>query len=110
MGAVRKAFDDRLDNPRFIETRWAEGYRFIGPVEERFADGDVALPEIEGMQGVKIVIEEEEIQEAGPSISKESAPQLVAESADAARRRSNRRVAFLLGFATLALAAAGLGF
>ena len=25
VGAVRKALDDRTDNPRHIETRWAEG-------------------------------------------------------------------------------------
>jgi len=34
VGAIRKALNERTDNPRFIETRWAEGYRYIGPVEE----------------------------------------------------------------------------
>ena len=36
VGAVRKALDDQQkEPPRFIETRWAEGYRFVGAVEER---------------------------------------------------------------------------
>lgn len=36
VGTVRKALDDQQkEQPRFIETRWAEGYRFVGAVEER---------------------------------------------------------------------------
>jgi adenylate cyclase len=31
---VRKALDDQGETPRYVETRWAEGYRFIGPCEE----------------------------------------------------------------------------
>lgn len=34
MSTVRKALDDQGDAPRYIETRWAEGYRFIGPCSE----------------------------------------------------------------------------
>jgi len=34
IGAIRKALGDKLDEPRFIETRWAEGYRYIGEFEE----------------------------------------------------------------------------
>jgi DNA-binding winged helix-turn-helix (wHTH) protein len=34
LSTVRKALDDQGDAPRFIETRWAEGYRFVGPCEE----------------------------------------------------------------------------
>jgi DNA-binding winged helix-turn-helix (wHTH) protein/tetratricopeptide (TPR) repeat protein len=30
---IRKALDDQSDPPKFIETRWAEGYRYIGPFE-----------------------------------------------------------------------------
>jgi len=29
--------DDRLENPRHIETRWAERYRYVGRVEEQFS-------------------------------------------------------------------------
>jgi DNA-binding winged helix-turn-helix (wHTH) protein/Flp pilus assembly protein TadD len=43
LSTVRKALDDQGDAPRFIETRWAEGYRFVGPCEEvapaQLADG-----------------------------------------------------------------------
>ncbi len=34
VSAIRKALGDRQDSPRFIETRWAEGYRYIGPLIE----------------------------------------------------------------------------
>jgi TolB-like protein/DNA-binding winged helix-turn-helix (wHTH) protein/Tfp pilus assembly protein PilF len=33
VGAIRKALGERRDSSRFIETRWAEGYRYIGPLE-----------------------------------------------------------------------------
>ena len=36
IGAVRKALEDHSDDPRFIETRWAGGYRYIGPLAEEF--------------------------------------------------------------------------
>ena len=34
VGAIRKALGENTETPRFIETRWAEGYRYIGPLEE----------------------------------------------------------------------------
>ncbi|MGH8721230.1 MAG: winged helix-turn-helix domain-containing protein, partial [Burkholderiales bacterium] len=34
MSTVRKALDDSASPPRYVETRWTEGYRFIGPCEE----------------------------------------------------------------------------
>jgi TolB-like protein/DNA-binding winged helix-turn-helix (wHTH) protein/Flp pilus assembly protein TadD len=34
VGAIRKALGENPEKPRFIETRWAEGYRYIGPLEE----------------------------------------------------------------------------
>jgi len=34
VGAIRKALGDTTETPCFIETRWAEGYRYIGPLEE----------------------------------------------------------------------------
>ncbi len=34
VGAIRKALRENPENPRFIETRWAEGYRYIGPFAE----------------------------------------------------------------------------
>jgi len=44
VGAIRKALDDHSDDPRFIETHWAEGYRFFHPVE-RLADNGFTVPE-----------------------------------------------------------------
>jgi DNA-binding winged helix-turn-helix (wHTH) protein/Flp pilus assembly protein TadD len=34
LSTVRKALDDQGDTPRYIETRWAGGYRFVGPCVE----------------------------------------------------------------------------
>jgi DNA-binding winged helix-turn-helix (wHTH) protein len=34
LSTVRKALDDHGSPARFVETRWAEGYRFIGPCIE----------------------------------------------------------------------------
>jgi TolB-like protein/Tfp pilus assembly protein PilF len=34
IGAIRKALGDKVDTPTYIETRWAGGYRYIGPLEE----------------------------------------------------------------------------
>jgi len=34
IGVIRKALDDDSARPRFIETRYAEGYRYIGSFEE----------------------------------------------------------------------------
>ncbi len=68
VGKIRKALGDQLDQPRFIETRYAEGYRFIGPLEEQreqIVDGEPAIVEIERTRGVRILIEEEEIQVTG---------------------------------------------
>lgn len=60
VGAIRKALDDRQDSPRFIETRYAEGYRYIGPLEEQIVPAANSGLEIERTRGVKILIEEEE--------------------------------------------------
>ncbi|HUK89214.1 MAG TPA: winged helix-turn-helix domain-containing protein, partial [Blastocatellia bacterium] len=35
IGAIRKALNDSAESPRFIQTRYSEGYRYIGPLEER---------------------------------------------------------------------------
>src|SRR2546427_7854405 len=65
VGAIRKALNDPSDSPQFIETRYAEGYRYIGPVEEKTWHSAQSTFDIERTRGVKIVVEEEEI-EAGP--------------------------------------------
>ena len=63
VGAIRKALNDQLDQPRFIETRWAEGYRYVGPLEEQLLENGSSIIEIEKTRGVKIVVEEDDEQE-----------------------------------------------
>src|SRR5256714_7941143 len=62
VGAIRKALDDQSDEARFIETRWGVGYRYIGPIEEQVVRDETTITEIEKTRGVRIVVEEEEIQ------------------------------------------------
>src|SRR5262245_345242 len=49
MSTVRKALGDQGNPARYIETRWAEGYRFIGPCESGEPDegqyGEFRRPE-----------------------------------------------------------------
>src|SRR5437588_7454915 len=61
VGAIRKALDDQSEQPRFIETRWGVGYRYIGPVTEQIVRAETSITEIEKTRGVKIIVEEEEI-------------------------------------------------
>src|SRR2546430_16371437 len=63
VGTIRKALDDQSDTPRFVETRWGIGYRYIGPVEEQVIHEPGGIIEIEKTRGIKIVVEEEEIQD-----------------------------------------------
>ena len=49
VGAIRKALHDNTEKPRFIHTHWAEGYHFIGEIDERSN-----LPELERIRAVKI--------------------------------------------------------
>lgn len=60
VGAIRKALDDRTEDPRYIETRWAEGYRYIGPVTEQPFRPEPTVVEVERARGVKVVVEEED--------------------------------------------------
>lgn len=55
VGAIRKALNDATENPRFIVTHWAEGYRFIAEVEEAVIDS-----EVERIRGLRIKYEEED--------------------------------------------------
>ncbi len=63
VGAIRKAFGDTKEQPQFIQTHWAEGYRFIYPVEERQSSF-----EIERIRGVRITVEETDKPEIEKSI------------------------------------------
>jgi TolB-like protein/DNA-binding winged helix-turn-helix (wHTH) protein len=59
VSTIRKALDDRRDPPRFIETRYGEGYRYVGPLAEQWSTAGPAAVEVERVRGVKIVVEEE---------------------------------------------------
>ena len=59
VGAIRKALDDHADDCRFIETRWAEGYRYIGPFEEHNAPTQPTIVEFDRMREIRVIIEEE---------------------------------------------------
>lgn len=64
VGRIRKALGDQLDQPRFIETRWAEGYRYIGPLE------DLPIPATIVTERVRVsrVVIEEELPDPEPTI------------------------------------------
>ena len=69
VGAIRKALDEQPDHARFIETRWGVGYRYIGPLQEQIIPYETAITEIEKTRGVRIVVEEEEIQDAPQTVT-----------------------------------------
>lgn len=48
---VRKALDDQGGTSAYIETRWAEGYRFIGPCEEPGWQRPAAAPGTQPQSG-----------------------------------------------------------
>jgi TolB-like protein/DNA-binding winged helix-turn-helix (wHTH) protein/Flp pilus assembly protein TadD len=59
VGAIRKTLNDTLDQPRFIETQWAKGYRFVGALEESYSQAHhTSSFEIEKTRGFKVIVEE----------------------------------------------------
>jgi len=59
VSSIRKVLGDGAEGSRFIETRWAEGYRYIGPCEEQLVENVPAVVEVERTRATKLVIEEE---------------------------------------------------
>ncbi|HYN83091.1 MAG TPA: winged helix-turn-helix domain-containing protein [Gemmatimonadaceae bacterium] len=123
--AIRRALDDHHGDTRFIETRWAGGYRYIGPVEQQAVGGGPSVVEVERTRGVKIVVEQE-FQDAPPPGAALDAVTMPAR-ADAAptsptgdagsriavislpaRRSSRKTSAVVLAVAVVAFAAAAL--
>ena len=109
VGAVRKALDDQSDHARFIETRWGVGYRYIGPIEEQVVRDETTVTEIEKTRGVRIVVEEEEIQHEPaaverPGIDFSPAPVLSLP----APKRHTKTVALVLITLAVAIGAIGL--
>ncbi len=104
VGAIRKSFGENTDQPRFIETHWAGGYRFIGEVEERFQQ-DFATFEIEKIRAVKVTIDEDDAAE--PAVQDK-----IAELHQSAPRSifSKRLIALPLTVIFLLLAVAGWYF
>lgn len=66
VSTVRKALDDHLEQPRYIATHWAGGYRYIGPLEEQSLEPLPPAVEIERTRGVRVVVEEEDAQGTFP--------------------------------------------
>jgi TolB-like protein/DNA-binding winged helix-turn-helix (wHTH) protein/Tfp pilus assembly protein PilF len=73
VGTIRKTLDDPPDKPRFVETRWGVGYRYIGPVEEQVVHDEREIVEIEKTRGLRIVVEEEEEVQDEPPIAENAA-------------------------------------
>jgi len=64
VGAIRKALDDQGDQPRFIITHWAEGYRYIGPTEE-VATTPPSLVAVEKTRAVRVLVEDSQPLQVG---------------------------------------------
>ena len=103
IGSIRKALDEHSDTPRFIETRWGVGYRYIGPFREQIVPHETSITETERTRGVKIVYEEEEVHDgaAGPSSRALTLHQLA--------QRPYGKVA-ILSVILVAITAAAIGF
>lgn len=107
VGAIRKALDDRQDSPRFIETRYAEGYRYIGPLDD-FASGGILI-ETEKRRDVRIVIEEEEVQQTEHSqLQSPSVHAAAAQSSHRSAKVSPRAITLALALVVIVLSASAL--
>src|SRR6266513_4189633 len=104
IGTIRKALNDQSDTPRFVETRWGVGYRYIGPLEEQIIQEQPAIVEIEKTRGIKIVVEEEEIEDenTGATVTLAPAPSLKLPSA---LKRHTKLAALALIFLAVAIGA-----
>ncbi len=76
VGAIRKALRDNLEQPQFIETRYSEGYRYIGPFAEQFTPNGETGSAIERERGVRIIIEEEIDNSLAPEAKPQTLPTL----------------------------------
>ena len=74
VSAIRKALNDRGDQPRFIETRWAEGYRYIGPVQA-LANGETSTgAHIEELSAADFDAQTQPEQNHQPALSRQAQP------------------------------------
>ncbi len=102
VGAIRKALGDSSDSPEFIETRYSEGYRYIGALEEHIAHGEPSTIQIERTRGVRIVGEEDEIQNA-PSAEEQVAVTLSLANPKPSGRQERFRWAMAAGVIVAAI-------
>ncbi len=101
VGTIRKALGDQPDQPRFIETRWAEGYRYIGPLAElkpEEASTEAETVVTERVRAVRIVVEEE-VPDPAPAVTP------VALAAPPPRKPWPRAAVLALGLVVLGSAA-----
>src|SRR5919202_1579054 len=106
VGAIRKALEDQPDEARYIETRWGVGYRYVGAVEEQVVSDEPAVTEVERTRGVRIVVEEEEIQgEAAERAVPSASPAAAHALAAPAPKRFRKAAALTLAFLAVALGA-----
>jgi TolB-like protein/DNA-binding winged helix-turn-helix (wHTH) protein/Tfp pilus assembly protein PilF len=109
IGAIRRALDDSSDHPRFIETRYAEGYRYIGPFAEQIGprpDG-AEFSQVERTRGVRVLIEEVEDPGLGPvrqAAINVTPPAPAAKAHLPAPGRHRRAVTIVVGCVAVALA------
>ena len=98
VGAIRKALGEDSEKPRFIETRWAEGYRYIGPLEEieALVPSDIAGDKAGNQPAEDLSAVTNPRDNAGSAVSENAQP----DRARPARRR-------LIAFACLAALIAG---
>lgn len=109
VGKIRKALKDQLDSPRFIETRYSEGYRFIGPLAEQLIEHDPAVVEIERTRGFAVVVVEEEIHDSAPTGERALAAQTPAAPLTLRAPKSSRRMmALALALSVVVLTASAL--
>ena len=103
VGAIRKVLNEGVGE-HFIDTRYGEGYRYVGPIEIEFPElADPAI-EIERTRGVRIIVEEEHILEAVPEPEPTQVKDPAAARSDAQPSWSYR----LVGVGALALIAVTL--
>src|SRR5262249_56574095 len=113
VASIRKALGDNGEHPRFIETHYGEGYRYVGPLELALPPGEPAAQQIETMRAVRIVIEEElhdVSAELGASGASLPIPNRARDGATtlARPRRSVRMAVLVSGLVLIAIAAAAI--
>jgi TolB-like protein/DNA-binding winged helix-turn-helix (wHTH) protein/tetratricopeptide (TPR) repeat protein len=110
VASIRKALGDNVECPRFIETHYGEGYRYVGPLEQPLSTEEVYAPQTETVRAVRILIEEEELQssaELGLSGANLSIPNRALDAAATLTRPKRRlRLAAMLSALVLVATAA----